>query len=496
MPNAESSDDRQAVRALAGRGSLYTAAVAVQMSASMIAIPIATRLMPPGQYGIVALALIVSLLLGGVAAAGLPVVITRTFFESDGPRQARALFPLVAVAALLLIGLAEAARPLWVGVLGHVSDLMAIHLAVWTILPAGLTAMCESYFRVAERGRAFVALALLAGPGGQFLGVSLVAALPSGGPTEYMIGVAGGWSVAATYGIAVIRPWRDLRRLSQPLVRNSLAIGLPLIPHGIAWTLLALGDRTVIQHVDGSAPVGRYQVAYTVGALGLTLVTAIANAWTPIVFRATDSMRWQVHRETLSAVQTVAASTAAGLALVGPPLLVLATPASYHEQSLKGVVAFVALSTLPWVVYGSGMQVLLWKKRTRSLTWITPLAALVNLALVRLLLGPFGLTGAAAATLVAYGILAAFVWRTSRRLAPVHGFFPATLIPWALSAALITIGAVVPTDGSWLGIRVALTAVALIAALLRVWRMVSAKTFNEPNPIESRPAVVTRGGAA
>lgn len=473
--------DSTAVRALAGRGSLYTAAWALQLSASMVAIPIATRLLPPGKYGVVALSLIVSLLLGGVAAAGLPVVITRTFFDAEGPREARALFPLAVVVALGVIAVAEATSGLWIGALGFVPDKTAIHVGVWTVLPAAVAGMCMSYFRVADRARNFVAVALLSGPGGQFLGVILVAIVARGGPTQYMLGVAAGWILAACFGLAIIRPWRDRLPLSSPLIRSSLALGLPLIPHGIAWTLLALGDRTVIQHVNGSVQVGRYQVAYTVGALGLALTTAVGNAWTPIVFRAAASRRWKVQRETVTTVLTGAAAVAAGLALLGPPLLVLATPSSYHEQHLAGVVAWVAASTLPWVIYGTGTQVLVWSKRTASLAWITPLAAVVNLVLVRLLLDPFGLTGAAAATFVAYVVLAALVQRAARALAPIYKFSSAIVMPWAIATGLIVLGALVPTNGGWAAARVTLALLAGVAALLRLRRLVRTSRLEPPH---------------
>jgi O-antigen/teichoic acid export membrane protein len=465
--------NREAVRSLVGRGSLYAGAMGLQLGASLIAIPIATRLLSPAQYGVVALGLIVLLLLGGFGAAGLPIVVTRTFYDEAGPAQARAMFPLAGGVALLCCVVSEGLSFVWLPALGRVPDQAAIHVAIWTVLPSTLTGMCEAYLRVAERARSFVALALMAGPGGQFMGILLVVIVPHGGPTEYMLGVAGGWVAAAVVGLMIVRPWHERAILTRQSIRSWLAVGIPLIPHGIAWTLLALGDRTVIQSVDGSGQVGRYQVAYTVGALGLTLVTAIANAWAPIVFRSADDRRWAVHRETLATIQTVAAFAAATLALLGPPLLVVATPGAYGEGALRGVVAFVAASTFPWVIYGSGTQVLVWSKRTAPLAWITPLAAVTNLILVALLLHPFGLTGAAAATLIAYAVLAGLVWRRASQVAPTREFGSAALVPWGVAGILIALGGLMPTSGVWLALRIALLVPVAAGALSRLSQMTS-----------------------
>jgi O-antigen/teichoic acid export membrane protein len=459
------------VRALLGGGSIYTLSLVVQVSSSLLTLPLVTRLLKPSEYGLVALAILITLLLGAVSSFGLQTVLTRMFFAPDGPSKCRQLIVSGTLLSAATVAAAELASPLWIPAFGHIAQPLALHIAVWTAVPSSLTGLSQAYLRAKERAVAFVVLALVSGMGGQILGIALLLIVPTANASIYLGGVAGGWVVAGLIGLGLNRPWRD-GLASRHTIREGLRLGVPLVPHNVAWALLALGDRAIIQRIDGSGAVARYQVAYTTGALALTVVTSAASAWMPIVFSAEDDQRrWRVHSETLLAIQLVAALLASGLALVGPPLLRVATPSSYMEPRLASVVAIVALSAFPWTIYAGGMQLLLWRERTRSLGWITPVAAILNIGLVVLLLPPLGLAGAALATLVAFGVLAFLVRRALPDDVPMRNFRVPIVAAWSVAAVLALIGVVVPSTGGWIVLRVLLALCATAGFLLPMRRL-------------------------
>jgi len=451
-----------AVRALLGRGSIYTIALAIQLGASIITVPIATRLLPASQYGVIALASTIAGVVTAISACGLPNVLGRVFFDGEaGPPASQRLILPSGLLALAGAAIAGATSPIWSAALDSGHHLLALNIAVASTVPAVITALCESYLRAAERAKTFVAVTMLAGVVGQFTGVALVAVARHGDATDYLIGMGGGYVLSAAVALAVIRPWRQ-GFADTALMRASLKIGLPLIPWGVAWLLLALGDRIVIQSVSGSASVGRYQVAYTVGALSLTLVSTVASAWTPIVFGAAEERRWAVHGDTLAAILRLTALVSAGLAIAGPEVLRVATPSSYREANLAPLVALIAVSALPWALYSSCNQIMLWHKDTKALAWITPVAAVVNLALVAALVPPLGLTGAGIATLVAYGLLAVLANRQASAHVAVAWLTRPVVIAWTVCLPLAVFGAAVPTGGVWLFSRIALSVAVLV----------------------------------
>jgi O-antigen/teichoic acid export membrane protein len=137
----------------------------------------------------------------------------------------------------------------------------------------------------------------------------------------------------------------------------------------------------------------------------------------------------------------------------------LITPTSYHGEDLSGVVALVSISVLPWGVYAAGSQALVWIKRTRPLAWITPVAAVANLALVAILLPLTGLPGAAAATFLAYGLLGFLVTRAAGASAPVSALRQASF--WTCAAVAIAAcafgGAAPALPTPWLIARIVLS---------------------------------------
>ena len=77
------------------------------------------------------------------------------------------------------------------------------------------------------------------------------------------------------------------------------------------------------------------------------------------------------------------------------------------------------LASLPVVAFIAQGQVLLWTKHTKPLILISPAAAALNLILVAVLLPPFGLIGAAAATVLAVLAQAAMTRWAAARIAHV-----------------------------------------------------------------------------
>src|SRR5215216_1473255 len=73
-----------ATRRLLRHGSVYTLGTVLQLSAAALVVPVLAHRLSPAQYGVVALALTIQLLLSTVVGGGLSVAVTRTFYD-EGP---------------------------------------------------------------------------------------------------------------------------------------------------------------------------------------------------------------------------------------------------------------------------------------------------------------------------------------------------------------------------------------------------------------------------
>lgn len=406
-------------------------------------LPVLTRLLTPAEFGSAvlaqALATIAAITLGG----GLAPAIMRRHFDGRGPGRtpdSRRLVASSVVIAASGTALLVLSVPVWGPHLAGERQ-SALWIGMLLAFPLAVIACSSALMRVQEQPWAFVTVVLVQSVGGQMLGVGAVL-LFGETASVYLAGYLVGGLLAATLALGLSGGAR-VRPASLSVLRRSFEIGVPTIPVALAILALTLGDRVVIQSFEGSAAVARYQVAYVVGALGITLLSALQSAWLPITFAGSATDRWSTLARSTTVVTRLAVVAVTVLALSAPYALRILAPAAYAQADLIGVTVIVALAALPWAVYLPMAQVLLWEERTRPMLWIGPTSAAVNLVLAAVLLRDFGLEGVAAATLVALCLLSALCIRTVRRL---------IVFPWDVRGLAVSAGA---------GIMVAIAAVWL-----------------------------------
>ena len=187
-------------------------------------------------------------------------------------------------------------------------------LGVFLALPAGVIGACLALLRAQERPRPFIVITLLASAGAQLLGIA--ALLIDRQPFAYVTGVAIAFLIAA---IASLRLTETLGSppANRSLLGSALRYSIPTIPNTISVSVLAVGDRIVIQAISGSSAVGKYQIANAFGTLVVGFLVALQNAWIPITFGASEEQRWATLAEIAALVTRLAALGAGVLALLG-----------------------------------------------------------------------------------------------------------------------------------------------------------------------------------
>jgi O-antigen/teichoic acid export membrane protein len=440
--------------------SIYTVGNALQLAGAALAVPVISRLIAPSEYGVVGLALTLQAVIGTVLTIGLPSAITRRYYAKDGQPDLRGAKELVVSAALIAAAGSLVAVPACALagslILSDGGSALALGAALgfpWAFLGAAL-----ALFVVQQRAWGFVAVTLVATVGAQLCAV--IALLWLGRRAEiYLAGFLAAALAASVLAAGLLR-LRGQRPARRDALSSALRLGAPMVPHTLAVFVIALGDRFVIEAIDGASAVGRYQIAYALGGLAQTLLMGVQNAWIPATFASEDSSRWKSLARTTTDVTRLASLLAGGLALTAPLGLLILAPASYGRDGLIAVTGLIAASAVPWSMYLPRLQILLWEQRTRPLLWISPAAAAINLLAAVLLVPPFGLVGAGVATVLAFAAQALFAHLATR----------STPVPWDVSAlrwsvvgagALVTLGIVLPTDTAGIVARAAACAVVL-----------------------------------
>jgi O-antigen/teichoic acid export membrane protein len=446
-----------------GRGSIYTIGTAAPILAGVAVVPVVTRLLGPGPYGVVATATVIMWVAMMAGSFGMPSVITRQgILARSGVAGARALLIRGSLMTASLVAFALVTAPLWEPLV-KVSLRSAVLLALAASAFFVVVENAQALLRVLDRPGAFVALSLTATLGGPLVGLSLLSAHRS--PERYLSGLIVGYGVAAALGLVLcLKGGRPQRERGD--TRAALLLGLPVIPHLVAL-YLATGAIVFLAgqlYDDRHVTAGRIALALLVGSSPAVVTSALNNSWAPIVYRAPDSERGAILSHTARDIATLAALMSGGVALLSPWLLQFVAPSGYRPLELVPAVAIVSFGCVLSVAYLANVHLVFAAGRSLWLSVITPLSLVVGLACAYLsghqnpvLLG-VGFPATYAALAVGIAVL-------RRYLHAATWSETALLLPTGLGLGLCALGGVLPAGGTTSLIRVLVAAVAGLGAL-------------------------------
>ncbi|NPC41499.1 lipopolysaccharide biosynthesis protein [Nocardioides sp. zg-1230] len=454
-------------RRLVGRGSIYTLGSAAPMLAGLLVTPFLTRAAGVGEYGLISVAITTMQWSLVVLTLGLPLVITRhALTESTGTEGARGLVLAGSVMALGAALLVAGGQHLAVALSGSSTPLAVTLGLVAGGLGAGI-ALTQAYAVALEQAWFYVALATgptLLAPAAGLLAVTLGDA-PSA--TRYFAAVA--VVNAVTLGLGLLKVlgsgrtvlrWSDLTRA----VRTSL----PLVPHQFVTASANGVGILVAAAVLGRGDGGRAQVALYLGTVALTLTSAVAYAWLPVLAREARENRGEQLGETSRLVATLAALATGGVALLSPWLLRVLVPPSFSIADMVPLVAAACLAAPLAAVYLAHYQLVVLSGRTAALAVLSPLAMVLGVACSVVATRLVGLAGVGIGVAVTYALLWLLVRGLARRVDDVRwpewSALPAVVVALVLCLA----GGLLPVSGVAAVVVRGLLAVATAAAGLAV----------------------------
>lgn len=390
-------------------------------------LPILTRYLSPEEYGEVAM---FQTLLGALAAfIGLSMqgAAGRKFY--DGHLGEHELKEFIGSCLQILI----VTTTLTLIILVSISDQLSQWLSLepkWILLAVMVTA-CSiviqirlGQWQVRKQAKNYGFLQVAQSLLGVLLSLALVVALAqgAGGRIAAQVWVAGLFSLLALWmlkrdGLLKFTVWRP------EYIREALSFGIPLIPHVGGMFLLASVDRFVINAELGIAQTGVYMVAVQLSAALALVFDAINKAYVPWLFERLKRDKEQEKRQIvwLTYGWYALILCGAGLAfLVGPWVVTLVAGETYARAG--NVIGWLALGQVFGGMYLMVTNYIFFSKRTVLLSLVTISSGLINVALLLLLIGHFGLEGAAYAFCIAMAIRFLLTWLVAQKRHPMPWF--------------------------------------------------------------------------
>src|SRR5690606_5039639 len=175
-------------------------------------------------------------------------------------------------------------------------------------------------------------------------------------------------------------------------IREVLRFGIPLIPHVGGIFLLASVDRFVINAELGLAQTGIYMVAVQFAAALALVFDSINKAYVPWLFERLKRDQMSEKHEIVRFTYIWYALILCGAALafaVGPWLVILIAGEEYARAG--DLIGWLVLGQVFGGMYLMVTNYIFFSKRTGSLSLVTLVSGLLNVVLLVLLTGRFGL---------------------------------------------------------------------------------------------------------
>ena len=392
---------------LAKHSAIYGLGGIVSRVLALFLLPLYTRYLTPADYGAIETLLALSAVLVTILRLGISSAFFRFYFDApDDAGRTLVLrtsfwFTMVSATAGLAAGLALA-EPISEALFGT-ADRTGLVRAAFVGLWAQMNyEQLTSLFRVEERSVSFV-FATLAN---LLVTVGATVVLVVGFDQGALGVVVGNFTGTLTVYAFLLAHRRDQLGLqfSRPLLRQMNSFGLPLVPSALALWATNFSDRFFLVKLADVGEVGLYSIGARIASALVLLLTAFRAAWPAFAYSIEDD---DEARRTYGFVLTylvfVASWLALALGLLSPWLVhLLTTPEYYSASRVVAPLAFAAVAFAGYIVMAIGVG----RARRTQFNWVvTGIAAVTNVVLNLILIPPYGMMGAAAATAAAYTVM-------------------------------------------------------------------------------------------
>ncbi|NCS89586.1 MAG: hypothetical protein AUK34_11975 [Ignavibacteria bacterium CG2_30_36_16] len=197
---------------------------------------------------------------------------------------------------------------------------------------------------------------------------------------------------------------------NKKLFHRLLKFGLPYLPAGFSLMLIQVIDRPIMEHLRGLSELGIYQANYKLGIFMMLFVNMFQFAWQPFFLQnAKEINAKEIFAKVLTYFTIVGSVILVALSLFINDFVqwkifgrTIIGPDYWAGTFIVPVVLLAYLFNGFYVIFNAGIYI---KEKSIYAPIATGIAAFSNIVFNLLLIPPFGIMGAAFATLISYIVM-------------------------------------------------------------------------------------------
>lgn len=391
------------IKAFFKDSALYIGVGLISKTASLLVVPIYTRLLSPSDYGMYDMLTIIINLANIIVTLEITQGVARFCTDStskpDVEQYTSSAFWFTIGVNLILFAVCLAKAPIFSRLIFHGSQYETIiKLTCYVFISNGIFYFVQNQLRwmLMVKHYAFVSLLYT------FLsiGLSILTIL------WVRLGVQGlilsqliAGFIASAVGIIPMRKLYILK-FNAPRLFQLLQFSAPLVPSSAIAIAALYTDRIMLNNLMSLNEVGLLGVAYRFASIGSILLIGFQGSLTPLITANYKNPETAGHLESIFRYFLfLAAAYCVAIALFSPELIGLFTSPRYHEASALIPLLSASFLLMNMYIFMPGLWL---AKKTHILTLINITSLLTNLILNYLLIPIFGVIGAALSTFLSY----------------------------------------------------------------------------------------------
>ncbi len=408
---------------LAKHTFVYGIGIAVNSVVAILLLPIYTRYLTPNDYGVKELIGLTTDVIGILMATAISSAIYRFYFDYDDEKSRNEVISTgilsLGIAGLIALAmLSFFTRPMADYIIDAPDLYYYFNIALVSMWFHSINGIGFDYLRARRQSVLFVALSLFR--------LILVISLNIYFVIFLRLGVLGIlWStlivaVITTLILTVPILYKVGVKFNKNKIKEMVRFGLPLIPSQLGAFIVHLSDRFFIKGYCSVADAGLYSLGYRFGTIPGNFISSPFNqVWQP--------RRLELYKQPDSEVlfgriftYYLALVTFAGLGVAVLTKEVLMIMADEKFWSAYRIVPIIVLANIVFTLHYHFNMGIIIKKKTKYLAYINFSNGMLILVLNFLLIPPYGVFGAAYATLIAFIYKVALTYYFSSKFYTIH----------------------------------------------------------------------------
>jgi O-antigen/teichoic acid export membrane protein len=403
-------------------GAVYGLGTILAKALGFLMVPVYTHYLSPVDFGVLEILDLSMTLFGMFLNMGMTAALLRCYAAAASEEEKRTtvstafIFVTATGVITLLLGLGSI-RAVSTLIFGPSIPPKYLLLSFVSFILGYICNLPRIYLRAREASGSYVTIDTLSIVVVLALNIVFIVVLQIG-----LIGILLSSLISVILQVVLLSAWtlREVGfRFSRRLLEQMVRFGLPLIFSNMALFTLNFSDRFFLQHLRSLDVVGIYAVGYKFGFMvNYLLVQPFLVMWQSrmyIIYTKADHAK--IFGQIFTLYSMVLTYAGLALALLSPEIVRFMVDPKFSAS--KDVIPIVAGAYVIWGV-GYYVQVgMFLTNRTSVIGAISVAAAGLNLALNYLLIGHYGMLGAAWATLFSFLAIAVANYRFSQRFLPL-----------------------------------------------------------------------------